>query len=130
MSSGDTQEKILDELRKIREAVEPKPSPPPVSPKGFGAEFRAFLDKYSIIGLALAVIIGGAAGRLVSALVADILMPVITFFIPGGRWRGAVLSIGAIHLSLGHFAGEVLDFLVIALLIFIVMKRLEKVGIK
>jgi large conductance mechanosensitive channel len=130
MSSGDAQEKMLEELQKIREAIEPKPTPPPASPKGFRAEFRAFLEKRHIIGLALAVIIGGAAGKLVSALVADILMPIITFFIPDGGWRDAVLSIGAIHLSLGHFTGEVLDFLVIALIIFLVMKQLEKVGLQ
>jgi len=130
LSNGDTQEKMLEELQKIRAAVEPKPTPPPEPPKGFRAEFNTFLEKRNIIGLALAVIIGGAAGKLVSALVADILMPVITFFIPEGGWREAVFSIGAIQLSLGHFTGEVLDFLVIALIIFIAMKQLEKVGIK
>ncbi|NIU84291.1 MAG: large conductance mechanosensitive channel protein MscL, partial [Candidatus Thorarchaeota archaeon] len=60
------------------------PAPPPATPKGFQEEFLDFLNKYGVIGLAIAFIIGGAAGRLVSALVDDILMPIITFFIPGG----------------------------------------------
>lgn len=130
MSSGEIQEKMLEELQKIREAVEPKPAPPPPPPKGFGEEFMEFLDKYGIIGLAIAFIIGGAAGNLVSALVADILMPIITFFIPGGAWREAVLTLGPIQLSIGHFIGVFIDFLVIALVVFILMKQLAKTGLK
>lgn len=63
---------------------------------GFFAEFQAFLSKYGVIGLAIAVIIGGAAGKLVSSLVSDILMPIITFFIPGGAWREATLTVGPV----------------------------------
>ena len=84
MSSGNVLDRMLEELQKIREAVEPKPAPPAETAMGFRAAFREFLEKHNIIGLALAVIIGGAAGKLVSALVGDILMPVLAFFIPGG----------------------------------------------
>lgn len=128
--STDVQRQMLEELRKIREAVEPKPAPPPPPPKGFRAEFMAFLNKYGVIGLAIAFIIGGAAGALVSALVADLLMPVITFFIPGGAWREAILAIGPIQLSIGHFVGALIDFLVIALVVFVLMKQLQKTGLK
>jgi large conductance mechanosensitive channel len=128
--SSDLQHQILEELRKIREAVEPKPALPPPPLKGFGNEFMAFLNKYGIIGLAVAFIIGGAAGALVSALVADLLMPVITFFIPGGAWREAILVIGPIQLSIGHFVGAMIDFLIIALVIFVLMKQLQKTGLK
>jgi len=57
------------------------------------------------VGLALAVIIGGAAGKLVSALVEDILMPIISVFIPSGGWREAFIAIGEDKLLYGHFAG-------------------------
>jgi large conductance mechanosensitive channel len=90
----------------------------------------AFLNKYGVIGLAIAFIIGGAAGALVSALVSDLLMPVITFFIPGGAWREAVLALGPIQLSIGHFVGAMIDFLVIALVVFVLMKQLQKTGLK
>jgi len=122
------QEKMLEELQKIREAVEPKPAPPPPPPKGFVEEFMEFLNRYGIIGLAIGFIIGGAAGNLVSAMVADILMPIITFFIPGGAWREAVLTIGPINISVGHFVGSLIDFLIIALVVFILVKRLPKKG--
>ena len=129
--SDEVQEKILDQLMKIREAVEPKPAPPPpAEPEGFRAEFMAFLSKYGVIGLAIAVIIGGAAGSLVSALVSDILMPIITFFIPGGAWREASWRIGPIVLSIGHFSGAIIDFLIIALVIFLIMKQIEKTPLK
>jgi large conductance mechanosensitive channel len=106
--------------------VEPKPAPPVEPPKGFFAEFQAFLNKYGVIGLAIAVIIGAAAGALVSALVSDIIMPIVTFFIPGGGWREATLVIGPIVLEIGHFIGAVIDFLIIALIVFIIMKQVEK----
>ena len=129
--SEEVQEKILGQLTKIREAVEPKPAPPaPSPPEGFTAEFMAFLSKYGVIGLAIAVIIGGAAGNLVSALVSDILMPIITFFIPGGAWREATLAIGPVILSIGHFIGVLIDFLVIALVVFLIMRQLEKTPLK
>lgn len=60
-SSGEVEDRMLEELRKIREAVEPKPSPPAEPTAGFRAEFREFLEKRNIIGLALTVIIGGEA---------------------------------------------------------------------
>ena len=129
--SDDIQNKMLDELEKIRIAVEPKPAPPtPPAPTGFVAEFQAFLSKYGVIGLAIAVIIGGAAGKLVSSLVADILMPIVTFFIPGGAWREATLTLGPIVLMVGSFIGNVVDFLIIALVVFVIMKQLEKSPIK
>jgi large conductance mechanosensitive channel len=130
LSSGDVEDRMLEELQKIREAVEPKPAPPAEPAMGFRAEFRGFLEKRNIIGLALAVIIGGAAGKLVSALVGDILMPVLAFFLPGGEWRVAEISLGNQKILIGHFMGSILDFLVIALVIFMVMKQLEKVGLQ
>ena len=129
--SDEVQEKVLDQLTKIREALEPKPAPPPpAAPEGFTAEFMAFLSKYGVIGLAIAVIIGGAAGSLVSALVSDILMPIITFFIPGGAWREATWGLGPIILSIGHFIGVLIDFLIIALVVFLIMRQLEKTPLK
>ena len=89
-----------------------------------------FLNKYGIIGLAIAFIIGGAAGALISALVADLLMPIITFFIPGGAWREAALILGPIQLSIGHFIGALIDFIIIALVVFVLMKQLTKTGLK
>jgi large conductance mechanosensitive channel len=129
--SDDIFEKLLENVRVIRESVEPKTDQPASpAPKGFLPEFKAFLQKYSVIGLAIAVIIGGAAGRLVSSLVSDILMPIITFFLPGGAWREATLTIGPIELLVGSFFAATLDFLIIAIVVFLVMKQLERSPVK
>lgn len=120
--------KMLEELVKIREALTAKPAPPP-EPQGIWEEFIDFINKYGVMGLAIGFIIGSASKDLVSALVADILMPVITFFIPGGTWREATLTVGPIVMSLGHFAGALLDYLIIALIVFYLMKALKRTAL-
>jgi large conductance mechanosensitive channel len=123
-------EDILAEVKAIKELSTPAPAPPAPAPKGLVEEFKIFLSKYGVVGLAVAFIIGGAAGRLVSALVSDILMPVITFFIPGGSWQEATLTLGPVVLAIGHFVGAVIDFLIIALAVFWIMKVIEKTPLK
>ena len=86
-------------------------------------EFLAFLKQYGVIGLAIAVIIGGKANALVTALVDGILMPVVTFFIPGGTWRTATLDLGAVHLVWGPVLGASIDFVIVALLVFWFSKK-------
>jgi large conductance mechanosensitive channel len=131
--SSNLDKEMLDELKAIREAVTPKPAPPAPpapAPKGFIEEFTAFLNKYGIVGLAIAFIMGGATGKLVSALVSDIIMPFITFFIPGGAWQEATLTLGPIVLAGGHFVGAVIDFVIIAFVIFWLMKMVQKTSLK
>ena len=131
--SSNLDKEMLDELKAIREAVTPKPAPPAPpapAPKGFIEEFTAFLNKYGIVGLAIAFIMGGATGKLVSALVSDIIMPFITFFIPGGAWQEATLTLGPIVLAGGHFVGVVIDFVIIAFVIFWLMKMVQKTSLK
>ena len=130
---SDFEREMLKELKAIREAVTPKPAAPAPAapkPKGFVEEFTAFLNKYGVVGLAIAFIMGGAVGSLVSALVSDIIMPFITFFIPGGAWEQATLSLGPIVLALGHFVGAVLDFVVIAFVVFWLMKMVQRSNLK
>jgi len=130
---SDFEREMLEELKAIREAVTPKPSaptPPAPEPKGFIDEFTVFLNKYGVVGLAIAFIMGGAVGQLVSALVSDLIMPFITFFIPGGAWEEATLTLGPIVLAVGHFVGAVLDFVVIAFVIFWLMRMVQRSSLK
>ena len=77
-------EKMLNELKKIRELLEPKPAPPaPAPPKGLWNEFVDFISKYKVMGLAVAFILGFYLGGLVQALVKDFVMPLIGLVIPG-----------------------------------------------
>jgi len=81
-------------------------------------DFIAFLKQYGVIGLAIAVVIGGKANALVTALVEGILMPIVTFFLPGGTWRTATLDIGPVHFLLGPVLGAGIDFVIVAYLVF------------
>jgi large conductance mechanosensitive channel len=94
--------------------------------KGFVAEFMEFLLKYQVIGLAVAVIIGAAATKMVTATVNDIIMPIIGAIIPGGSWREAVINVGPVAFLVGDFIGAIIDFVIIALVVFLVVKYMMK----
>lgn len=89
---------------------------------GFVDEFMAFLKKHQVVGLAVAFIIGAAAAKLVSALVNDIIMPIIGALTPSGDWRAATLQLGPVKFLIGDFAGAVIDFVIIAFVIFMIVK--------
>jgi large conductance mechanosensitive channel len=95
-------------------------------------EFKAFLDKYGVIGLAIAFVIGTALAALVKAIVADLLMPIVTPLIPGGDWKTAEASVGPFqHIAWGDFLANAINFVVIALFVFFVAKfllRQKEVG--
>ncbi len=89
-------------------------------------EFIAFLKLYGVIGLAIAVIIGGKLGDFVKAFVDDLLMPIVGAVIPGGDWRAATLDLGPVKFGLGHFAGATIDFLIVAWVVFVISKKVLK----
>src|SRR5690242_1909681 len=85
----------------------------------FAKEFKAFALKGNVVDLAVAVVIGGAFGKIVSALVADIIMPLVGKILPSNEWRNWTVS----GLKIGDFMGAVIDFLIIALVLFIVVVK-------
>ena len=96
-------------------------------------DFMDFLKEYKVIALAVAFIIGAALTALVTSLVNNIVMPVITPFIPGGSWQTAALALGPIVIKWGSFLGAVINFVIIALVVFMIAKMVlkeEKVGKK
>lgn len=104
------------------------------------AEFKEFALKGNVVDLAIAVIIGAAFGRIISSLVDDMLMPVIgavtgdrdfgDYFITlsGGRYDtlAAAKAAGAATLNYGLFINAVVQFLIVALVIFIVVRQLNR----
>jgi large conductance mechanosensitive channel len=116
-------QEILEELRKIREAVTPKPAPPP--PKGIRAEFMDFIGKAGVLGLAVGFIMGTYIGKVVSALVQDIIMPVPGALIPGGNWKNAVITIPigeGMNFAIGDFVSVMIDFLIVAIVVFLIAR--------
>ncbi len=93
---------------------------------GILKEFMGFLKKYKILELAIAFIMGAAVIALVQSLVKDVIMPIITPFIPGGAWETATLTLGKIVISWGSFFGSAINFVVIALVVFLIARKLLK----
>lgn len=89
-------------------------------------DFKDFLKEYKIIGLATAFVMGAAINSMVSSLVNDLLMPIITPFIPGGAWKDAELILGPVVLKIGSFLGNLLNFFILAVVVFLIIKSLKK----
>lgn len=85
-------------------------------------EFKKFALKGNVIDLAVAVVIGNAFTAIVNAVVSDLVMPVVSAVLPGGEWR--TFTVTPLHLHIGHLLGAVLDFLIIATVMFIVVVKM------
>jgi large conductance mechanosensitive channel len=121
------EDEMLNELKSIRMLLEPKPAPPaPPPPKGMMNEFKAFISTYKVMGMAVAFILGLYIGTMVQALVNDLIMPIIQFATPGVVWEA--ISIGPFRV--GHFIGSLITFLIVAFVIFIMVKITQRMGIK
>lgn len=93
---------------------------------GVISEFKDFLKEYKVVGLAVAFIMGVAITALVKSLVDNVIMPVITFFIPGGQWKTATFAIGPIIIGWGPFLAELINFIIIAAVVFLIAKMVLK----
>jgi large conductance mechanosensitive channel len=89
-------------------------------------EFVEFLKEYKIVGLAIAFVMGVAATTLVKSFVDNIVMPLITPFIPGGAWKTATFAAGPFVIGWGSFLSDLIYFVIIAMVVFMVAKRFFK----
>ena len=99
-------------------------------------EFKTFLTKSNALALAVGVIIGAATGKIVSGVVDDLLMPIIGLILPAGDWREAKFVLKTVTdakgkitvnaIAYGHLIGTIIDFFLIALVVFLVTKSLIK----
>ena len=97
-------------------------------------EFKEFLTKTNALALAVGVIIGAATGKVVSGIVEDLLMPVVGVVLPSGDWQQAqvVLSrstdaagkVTVNAIKYGHFIGVIIDFIIVAYVVFLITKLL------
>lgn len=106
--------------------------------KGFFKEFKEFISKGNIVDMAVGVIIGGAFGKIVTSLVNDIVMPPIGMAIGGVKFtelkavlKDAVVENGevvkeAVTINYGNFIQLILEFIIIALCVFLVIKGIMK----
>ncbi len=89
-------------------------------------EFRDFAVRGNVIDLAVAVIIGGAFGKIVGSLVNDILMPLIGLALGGLNFAELSVTVGQAVIKWGAFAQAIIDFVVIAFVIFLIVKAANK----
>ncbi len=89
----------------------------------FTKDFLRFLKEYKIASLAVAFVMGEATSGLVSSLVKDIFLPIVAPLLSIESWKTATLSIGPITISYGTFVADVINFIILALLIFIVARK-------
>ena len=89
-------------------------------------EFAKFLREFNIVSLAVGFVMGTASTALVGSLVKDVLMPIAAPLIGAESWREAVWNIGPVQIAIGSFTAELFNFLILALIIFIIAKKFLK----
>ncbi len=93
--------------------------------RSLGSEFREFLLKQNVVALAIGVVIGGALGKVVTGLVDDVIMPIVGVILPGGEWRSAQIALaGTNAIKYGDLIGRIVDFVIVAAVVFAVTKAL------
>jgi large conductance mechanosensitive channel len=103
------------------------------SDMAFFDDFKKFAFKGNVVDLAVGVVIGAAFGKIVTALVADFFMPLVALVMPSGDWRSSGIVVRAapdpkdnVMLRYRDFLGAVLDFAIVALVLFIVVSKIIK----
>jgi large conductance mechanosensitive channel len=127
-----TDDEILAELKKIREllTVAP-PAPPPPPPKGMVQEFKAFLSTYKVLGLAVAFILGLYLGMLIQALVKDLILPLIGIPLAEfGDLSTMTTGFAGQTFHVGDFLNAVITFIIVALIIFLIVKIAKRAKIE
>ncbi len=126
-----TEDKMLEELKQIRELLAAKPAPPPPAPQGLWNEFKTFIENYKVMGLAVAFILGVYLGLLVQSLVSDLVMPIIGLLLPGmDNLSTLTIPVANQEFGVGNFLVALITFIIVAFVIFILVKITKKWGIK
>ena len=94
--------------------------------RSLAQEFFDFLITFGIIGLAIAFVMGQAASKLVTAFVDDIITPFIGLFLPAGDLKATSYTIGKSKFMWGDLISNIIDFLIIAFIVFPAYKQLSK----
>src|SRR3990172_4007772 len=89
-------------------------------------EFREFVMRGNVLDLAVAVIIGGAFGKIIASLVNDILMPLIGLLLGGVNFAGLAITVGDAIVTWGNFVQTIVDFLIVALVIYMIVKAANR----
>ena len=89
-------------------------------------EFKTFISRGNVVDLAVGVVVGGAFSKIVTSLVDNIIMPIVGILIGGIDFTRLSLTIFGVQIQFGLFLQNIVDFLIIALCIFMVIKLINK----
>jgi len=89
-------------------------------------DFKAFVLKGNVLDLAIAVVLGGAFGAIVTSLVNDIIMPLVGIILGGIDFASLSIQVGSATVLYGKFIQAIVNFLIIAFVIFLVMRAMVK----
>ena len=93
-------------------------------------EFKKFISRGNVMDLAVGVIIGGAFQAIVTSLVNDLITPLISMITGSVNFDGLILKVGSAELKYGNFISAIINFLIVALVIFFMIKAINKVDAK
>ena len=93
---------------------------------GFWREFKAFIARGNVMDMAVGVIIGGAFSNITNSLINDIIMPILGIFTNSLSFADLAMKIGPGNITYGNFIQAVLNFLVMALVVFCMVKTLNR----
>ena len=85
-------------------------------------EFKAFILKENVLALAIAVVLGAAFGKVVTAVVDDFVMPIVGALTPSGSWQKATLDIGSVKFGVGDFVSVLISFIIIGFVVWRISK--------
>jgi large conductance mechanosensitive channel len=89
-------------------------------------EFKEFAIRGNVVDLAVAVIIGGAFGKIITSLVNDIIMPVIGIFMGGVDFASLAITVGGAEIKYGSFIQNIVDFVIVAFVIFLLVRAINR----
>lgn len=85
-------------------------------------EFKGFILRENVLALAVAVVLGAAVGKVVTAVVDDFIMPIVATVAPSGAWQKATLDVGPVKFGVGDFFSALLNFLIIGFVVWRISK--------
>ena len=116
MKKVEMNKKMKEEIRKAQKGA-----------KEEAGEFKKFISKGNVVDMAVGVIIGGSFGKIVTSLVNDIITPIIGIIIGGIDFSNLSIQINEAKIMYGNFIQTIIDFLIIAICIFTVIRTFEKI---
>ncbi|MFB1082912.1 large-conductance mechanosensitive channel protein MscL [Jeotgalibacillus sp. JSM ZJ347] len=89
-------------------------------------EFREFAMRGNVLELAIAVVLGAAFGKIVTALVENIIMPIVGIILGGVNFSALAVTVGNAEVTYGIFIQAVIDFIIVAFAIFLFVKLINR----